>query len=37
MYINEAAKLAAEQGRLIVRKSIISKSDTMYGAILEGS
>lgn len=33
MYISEAAKLAAEKGRLIVRKSIVSKSDTVYGAI----
>lgn len=33
MYISEAAKLAAEQGRLMVRKSIISKSDTVFGAV----
>lgn len=33
MYISEAAKLAAEQGRLMVRKNIISKSDTVFGAV----
>lgn len=33
IYISEAAKLAAEQGRLMVRKSIISKSDTVFGAV----
>lgn len=33
MHISEAAKLAAEQGRLMVRKSVISRSDTVFGAV----
>lgn len=33
MHISEAAKLAADQGRLMVRKSVISRSDTVFGAV----